>query len=113
MGTITALGFWVPVVRREGIRPWGRNWARFRGWSRNGSRFPYRLNGVQLYWDQLPNSTRVGVAVTVEVYLGNARLVAACKSRSGATTHWRAITVRRMMEVPGIIGPTPEKAETV
>lgn len=62
MRTGTGLNWWIPVVWREG--------ARSRGWDGGHSRYHRRGPGVQIHWDQLPDPTRVGVAVVQELYLG-------------------------------------------
>lgn len=50
----------VSVVWREG--------SRFRRW--NEARLLCWINGTRRLWDQLPNSTRVGVGVISDLYLG-------------------------------------------
>ena len=55
-----ALAFRIPFVWREGSRSPGLD----------GGCIRYRQrSGVQLHWDQLPNPTRLMVAVMLELYL--------------------------------------------
>jgi hypothetical protein len=77
MRTGTTLVSWVSVVWREG--------ARSRGWNR--VRF-------QPDWDQLPNSTRTGVAVIHKVYLGYMRFSGGLPNWSGVTTDWCTIAAK-------------------
>ena len=61
MRTGTVLVPRIPIVWWEGTQ--------YRGL--RGGHFQYRLrHRVQLYWDQLPDSTRVGVAIILELNLG-------------------------------------------
>ena len=58
-----------------------------RSWSWNGVRFQYRIGGVQLHWNQLPNPTCIGVAVIHELYLSCLRF-----SNDPRVTLWMGLT---------------------
>ena len=103
--TSTTLVCWIPVVWWEG--------ARSQGWNRG--RFRYRLRpAVQLYWDQLPNSTRLEVSVIRVVHLGCRYFSGDQRNLSWGGTDWCTIFFRPVTgEVPSQFGRAPEKAGTV